>query len=277
MGVYALLTFRQPLPTAVSDLVRPLAAVRERGVSIYELESVPWEKVFDTLEAHGVTSLSGPPTFGERANWTWGSPDPAWVAAVLAPDHVQPGCNPPEDYDPVLPPPHRGHVRRGRPVHVRERPRGRLARAGEDNLFSTELINALGGTSAGERGEAVVLRDEAVPGWARFYPARRCRVLDPACFYPAQPCAVCGSPLLPALGLWIGGEGAAFSAAIGEEGLGHGHAGRQHPLVVSLEQAARLHRLFRGKGFCLEPVYRQESTTAVLVFRVLERAKSFMP
>jgi hypothetical protein len=97
-------------------------------------------------------------------------------------------------------------------------------------------------------------------------------MLDPMCFYPPQPCAVCGGPLTPALGLWIAREGAAFSEALGEEELGHGHAGLQHALIVSLEQAARLHRVFRGKGFCLDPVYRRDSATAALVFRVLDRA-----
>jgi hypothetical protein len=253
LGIYALLTFRQPLPEAVCQLVRPRATVRERGISIYELESVHWEKVFDTLETHGA-ALSGLPAFGERASFNWRSPDPAWVGAVLASDHVQSACNPPEDYDPALAPPHQGRVRRGRPIHVRERPRGRLARVGEDQVFSTELINALGGASSGECGEAVQLRREAVSGWARFYPTRRCRVLDPACSYPPQPCAVCGGPLTPALGLWIARDRAAFSEALGAEELGHGHAGLQHPLIVSLEQAARLRRVFRGKGFCLDPV-----------------------
>jgi hypothetical protein len=248
------------------------------SIQIWIEDDLRWKKIFGVLAEHGVSRLS-PISIGEPVDFRWQKPKDEWIGAVLGcGDDWQAGANPSEDYARVYPPHPGGYLPLDRPIHLQREPSDQLAGVGENEVFSARLVHALGGETASRFGGPVIFEGKELTSWRRFEPLSRGDVLDPVCVLPAIPCAACGSSLTPTLGIWVGRSDQQYDGPVVRDNLGEGHFASEHPLVVSLAQAADLQRTFRGKGytgkgFTLDPIYSRHGKTSDLIQQVVEAAE----
>lgn len=257
------------IPHEVISRVGRAARVHADEIWISLESEGSWRTVLALLAEHGV-KIATPVSIAEGLPCDWQDPDDQWIAVVLSEGDGGGRCaNPPEDYNPVLPPPEDGYVPLALPIHAAEKPTGHIAAIQEDLIVSAAMLRAFGGKEAGELGGPVMFHGKPLPAWHRFAPNARCELIDAISVQPVN-CAVCGAPYTGMLGMWIGKTDEPYSGPVAFDGIGYNHLAYVHPMVLSIDDAARIDRHFRGKGYEIEPIYAKSSRTSVVVREALK-------
>lgn len=246
--------------------IEEIVLLRGRTLLVPDAER-HWKYVADGLISnrprHRLESLS----FVEK--------DPVWAEGlagvegfVLAPDDVQPQANAPGDYDPTLPLPCIGFLPDAMPLRVAERPRGHLAAVGEELVVSGKLRRYLSDLGHVRFGP-VVYRGRELSDWSRLLVECTVSMLAPESRRPSQSCALCGSPLTPAIGIYMASEGTVLPSYPCLDDLGFGHLQRNHPIIVQRDIAMEIRQLF-GSGIAIQPVYSSDARQSRFVRIVVE-------
>jgi hypothetical protein len=231
-----------------------------------------WRSIVRICREH---HLQGSVRYVHFANQNWPNlkkPDPGWVGLIMSPGKLQPApCNPPQDFDLILPGPCKGALREGVPIIVADRPHGQLSGAFlENRIISSRLFEAVGGDDMLRVTGSVVHKDRPLPNWVRFAPKEHCRVLADETYGQPVECPRCKMPFVASIGLWLGREmPEAVPEMIAGDELGYAHSRVTHPLVISLEMARRIEDHFRGEGYHLCPIWSYDSATAKRVRTIL--------
>lgn len=242
--------------------------------------------VFRWLERHGIGGLIRHKAEPIRFWSPEQSPSDEWLALHLGAGDIQLDENPIENYEVYLPglpaqpgkpaTASHGYLLPGRPVIMREKPKGRVSFVDRDMIFETRFLEVLGGDDAGAWNGDVFWRGKQMKSWRRLLPHRRCSIISAESFLPEMACVACGQETLLPAGFWIAKEGAAFNDRFAMDEIGYRCKRRGHPFVVSVEHAVELNRCFRGHGYTLEPIFYRDSRTAQMVFDVIRRAGSLI-
>jgi hypothetical protein len=225
-----------------------LANVNGDEVQIIAAPHNPWEQVFDILARNGL-SIRTPLNLAISVTSNWIRPNEEWIGVVIDYEVGQVGGNPLVDYSPRIRSPERsGHVPFDKPLILLEKPQGNLASVGEDRIFSSDLIDALGGQACGKTGGPVILAGKEMANWKRFEPTQRCAIIDSISIQAQMPCAICGAPHHPLLGVWVGKVDEAYIGPVAVDELGSDHYGMTHPFVVPWSLVVEINKRFRGKG-----------------------------
>jgi hypothetical protein len=272
MSLHVLFRCNKPFSGAAEARLAKIAVVSDSSIEFTIDPLGNWKQIFKVLAENGIARIS-PLSIADDPFKNWKSPKEDWVAAVLDYDLRLVGINPVADYNPPVPAPERGgYIPFDEPILIDEMPSGLLASVDENRILSEDLVDFLGAGAVGRIGGDVVLEGKRLAHWIRFQPSASVDLLDKSSFLTEMPCAICGAPYIPLTGVFIGGRDKPYSGPVAIEQTGCGHFGMSHMVVVSLEQAVALSERFRGAGYTLEPVYRNDCVTARQVRELLDIA-----
>ena len=258
------LNFSGPAPQEPARRLEVLASISGRSLLVSEAERY-WQYVLPEVELY-LRELRSV-TFVE-SGFAWRRDIAGVVAAVLAPDDVQPPANPPSEYRPTLPKPCIGFLPEEAVLRLAERPRGHLAGVGEEAVVSAKLARFLGDLGGVRLGE-VSYRGQKLASWHRLFLDREVAVLSDASRKRPVPCSLCGVELVNDTGIWVSRSGLSLPQGVWKDRLGFGHLLNSHPIIVERESAFEIAQIF-GTGLAIRPVYSPDSAQGRLVLRILE-------
>lgn len=139
---------------------------------------------------------------------------------------------------------------------------GHIAIACEETLLSKKLSASLGCDDSWLES-SVRVNGRASSHWVRVYPPRA-TILAAHSLHAARPCAICGLPLVPKVGIWVSDSDSEVSSVL-EDNIRAGHHRRL--LVVPNEAADALHDC--GSILSASPVYARSSSKGVLIANIV--------
>lgn len=268
MRLVVTLYFEDSVPDAARIALARDAVTGGNSLVFHHLSTVDWSRVLEVCRGASMYLRPSGYTFCP-CDYDWKSAGTELIGAVLDADEDEWGeCdNDADDFD--------GPIRvcgndlqEGRSLILRRVPKGDVIHVGLYKVFSSRMVDALGGSASAGR-DAVMVRGRPLTRWMRFRPPLSCSVISEESIQGPLACAICGATLIPTLGIWSGKSAEPIAFRCAQDSIVEDH--RSHPIVISLDTAVDLIARFGLHGYSLQPIFSPDSATVRLARHVIKQ------
>lgn len=237
-----------------------------------EKKGVAWESVFDVLEKRNVIleHCNVIRDYENRSDWKDRNFErDGVIAGALSWEDLVKLSNPPEQYE--LWYGHKGYLSRRHPAIVQRKPKGLIAEAAWDRLFSKEICEFLTANGAQFKTGPVIYKGQSLDDWFRVYPKHKVEVISPEClsemYYRDE-----DFPAVDTYGIRIA-SGSLGRRPFALDKRGHDIAGREPYYLINLDLVRKMLETFKKGHWYMDPVFSAEGAIGKLFLEVMARAK----